>query len=124
MNRNSRDQSVRVLKKSKKCKILLMSLTAGGVGLNLTRANCVISMDLAWSAAVENQAFSRSHRIGQEREVTICELSGESEVEVLLTVQLHSPLDHSEHCRAAPIGDSGSQASSRRPQYGRGQRTT
>lgn len=72
MSRDDRDASVRVLKKSKKCNILLMSLTAGGVGLNLTRANRVISLDLAWSAAIEDQAFSRSHRIGQEREVTIC----------------------------------------------------
>lgn len=38
---------------------------------NLTRANRVISLDLGWSSAVENQAFDRVHRLGQTRPVTV-----------------------------------------------------
>ncbi|ORY40897.1 SNF2 family N-terminal domain-domain-containing protein [Leucosporidium creatinivorum] len=81
MTRKERDDSVRVLKKSKKCKIMLMSLKCGGVGLNLTRANRVISLDLAWSNAVESQAFDRTHRIGQLKEVQIDRLTISNTVE-------------------------------------------
>jgi len=42
-----------------------------GVGLNLTRANNVISLDLGWSQAVESQAFDRVHRVGQMRKVHV-----------------------------------------------------
>lgn len=42
-----------------------------GVGLNLTRANNVISLDLGWSFAVESQAFDRVHRVGQMRKVFV-----------------------------------------------------
>ena len=42
-----------------------------GVGLNLTRANNVISLDLAWSRAVESQAWDRVHRLGQTRSVNV-----------------------------------------------------
>ena len=41
------------------------------MGLNLTRANNVISLDLCWSYAVENQAFDRVHRLGQQRPVRV-----------------------------------------------------
>jgi SNF2 family DNA or RNA helicase len=41
------------------------------VGLNLTRANNVISLDLGWSFAVESQAFDRVHRVGQMRDVLV-----------------------------------------------------
>lgn len=43
----------------------MASLKCGGVGLNLTEANRVICMDLAWNAATENQAIDRVHRMGQ-----------------------------------------------------------
>ena len=42
-----------------------------GVGLNLTRANNVISLDLGWSQAIESQAFDRVHRLGQTRKVHV-----------------------------------------------------
>ncbi|KAL7267198.1 hypothetical protein RUND412_010225 [Rhizina undulata] len=51
--------------------IMLTSLKAGGVGLNLTHANLVISLDLWWNAAMEVQAFDRVHRMGQHKEVFI-----------------------------------------------------
>ncbi|RLK62457.1 DEAD/DEAH box helicase [Atopobacter sp. AH10] len=51
--------------------VFLISLKAGGTGLSLTRANRVALMDLWWNPAVEGQAFSRAHRIGQERDVKV-----------------------------------------------------
>ena len=49
----------------------LVSLKAGGQGLNLTRASYVFHLDPWWNPAVENQASDRAHRIGQSRTVTI-----------------------------------------------------
>ncbi|KAF6753723.1 SNF2 family N-terminal domain-containing protein [Ephemerocybe angulata] len=71
MNRDKRDIAVRVFMSKEKAKIMLMSLKCGGVGLNLTRANNVISLDLAWSRAVESQAWDRLHRLGQTRTVNV-----------------------------------------------------
>jgi SNF2 family DNA or RNA helicase len=50
-------------------KIFLISLKAGGLGLNLTRADYVFLLDPWWNPAVEAQAMDRAHRIGQERKV-------------------------------------------------------
>ncbi len=52
-------------------KILILSLKAGGVGLNLTRANHVFHFDRWWNPAVENQATDRAFRIGQTRNVQV-----------------------------------------------------
>jgi non-specific serine/threonine protein kinase len=54
--------------------IFLISLKAGGKGLNLTRATYVYHMDPWWNPAVENQASDRAHRIGQTEQVTITRL--------------------------------------------------
>ena len=51
--------------------IFLLSLKAGGTGLNLTRANHVFHFDRWWNPAVENQATDRAHRIGQRRAVEV-----------------------------------------------------
>ncbi|TFY83512.1 hypothetical protein EWM64_g492 [Hericium alpestre] len=56
---------------SRKPKVLIISLKAGGVGLNLTTANHVFMMDCWWNAATENQAIDRVHRIGQEQTVYV-----------------------------------------------------
>ncbi|MBM3169246.1 MAG: DEAD/DEAH box helicase [Bacteroidetes bacterium] len=53
------------------CKVFLISLKAGGVGLNLTRADYVFLLDPWWNPAVEAQAIDRAHRIGQENKVII-----------------------------------------------------
>ncbi|KAF9225351.1 hypothetical protein BS17DRAFT_701291 [Gyrodon lividus] len=55
----------------RKPKILVVSLKAGGVGLNLTCAHHVFMMDCWWNAAIENQAIDRVHRIGQEKTVYV-----------------------------------------------------
>jgi snf2 family protein len=52
----------------------LISLKAGGVGLNLTGADTVILVDLWWNPAVEAQAIGRAHRMGQERNVEVYRL--------------------------------------------------
>jgi SNF2 family DNA or RNA helicase len=52
-------------------KALLLSLRAGGQGLNLQAASCIFHLDRWWNPAVEEQAEGRSHRLGQTRPVTI-----------------------------------------------------
>ena len=54
--------------------VFLISLRAGGVGLNLTAADVVIHYDPWWNLAAQNQATDRAHRIGQERGVTVYKL--------------------------------------------------
>ncbi len=54
--------------------VFLISLKAGGVGLNLTAADTVILFDPWWNPAVEDQAMDRAHRIGQERPVNVYKL--------------------------------------------------
>jgi non-specific serine/threonine protein kinase len=54
--------------------VFLISLKAGGKGLNLTKATYVYHMDPWWNPAVENQASDRAHRIGQTGQVTITRL--------------------------------------------------
>jgi SNF2 family DNA or RNA helicase len=51
--------------------VFVLSLKAGGVGLNLTAANHVIHYDRWWNPAVENQATDRAFRIGQRRDVVV-----------------------------------------------------
>ncbi len=53
---------------------MVLSITAGGVGLNLTAANHVIHFDRWWNPAVENQATDRAFRIGQEKNVMVYKL--------------------------------------------------
>ncbi|NJK99788.1 MAG: DEAD/DEAH box helicase [Spirulinaceae cyanobacterium SM2_1_0] len=68
--------------------IFLISLKAGGTGLNLTAADYVIHMDPWWNPAVEDQASDRAHRIGQQRPVTIYRLVAQHTIEEKI-VQLH-----------------------------------
>ena len=61
--------------------LFLLSLKAGGSGLNLTAADYVIHLDPWWNPAVEDQASDRAHRIGQERPVTIYRLIMKNTIE-------------------------------------------
>jgi superfamily II DNA or RNA helicase len=61
--------------------VFLISLKAGGTGLNLTAADFVIHMDPWWNPAVEDQASDRAHRIGQQRPVTIYRLVAQGTIE-------------------------------------------
>ena len=64
-----------------KVPVLLLSLKAGGVGLNLTRATHVVHYDRWWNPAVEDQATDRAHRIGQDRPVQVHRLIAEGTLE-------------------------------------------
>ena len=68
--------------------IFLISLKAGGTGLNLTAADYVIHLDPWWNPAVEDQASDRAHRMGQQRPVTIYRLVTEHTIEEQI-VALH-----------------------------------
>ncbi len=61
--------------------VMILSLKAGGTGLNLTRATHVIHYDRWWNPAVEDQATDRAYRIGQDRPVTVHRLLSEGTVE-------------------------------------------
>ncbi|MBI2353533.1 MAG: DEAD/DEAH box helicase [Deltaproteobacteria bacterium] len=69
-----RKRLVNSFQNSKEPAVFLISLKAGGKGLNLTRATYVFHMDPWWNPAVENQASDRAHRIGQTGQVTITRL--------------------------------------------------
>jgi SNF2 family DNA or RNA helicase len=73
---------------SGKSDLFLISLKAGGLGLNLTAADYVIHMDPWWNPAIEDQASDRAHRIGQTRPVTIYRLICKDTIEEKI-VKLH-----------------------------------
>jgi len=62
-------------------KVFLISIKAGGVGLNLTQADYVFILDPWWNPAVEQQAIDRTHRIGQEKKVFIYKFIAKDTVE-------------------------------------------
>ena len=68
--------------------VFLISLKAGGTGLNLTAADYVIHLDPWWNPAVEDQASARAHRMGQKRPVTIYRLIAKATIEEQI-VSLH-----------------------------------
>ncbi len=68
--------------------LFLLSLKAGGTGLNLTAADYVIHLDPWWNPAVEDQASDRAHRIGQERPVTVYRLIMKNTIEEKI-IKLH-----------------------------------
>ena len=61
--------------------IFLITLKAGGTGLNLTSADTVIHLDLWWNPQAENQATDRAHRIGQKNKVTVVKLVAKGTIE-------------------------------------------
>lgn len=69
--------------------LFLISLKAGGTGLNLTAADCVVHLDPWWNPAIEDQASDRAYRIGQDRPVTIYRLIAARTVEEKI-LTLHS----------------------------------
>ncbi|GAA5893228.1 hypothetical protein JCM8208_004381 [Rhodotorula glutinis] len=69
MNRDQRSAAMAAFKADPKCEVLLVSLRAGGVGLNLTAGRRVYLMEPFWNPAVENQAVDRIYRLGQTHSV-------------------------------------------------------
>lgn len=89
-----------------KVPLFLISLKAGGVGLNLTAADTVIHYDPWWNPAVEAQATDRAHRIGQDKPVFVYKLicTGTVEEKILALQQRKADL-------AAAVLDGGSSQS-------------
>uniref|UniRef100_A0A453NBD5 Helicase C-terminal domain-containing protein n=1 Tax=Aegilops tauschii subsp. strangulata TaxID=200361 RepID=A0A453NBD5_AEGTS len=71
LNLQQRERVIREFSEDKRILVLLMSLKAGGVGINLTAASNAFVMDPWWNPAVEEQAVMRIHRIGQTKSVSI-----------------------------------------------------
>lgn len=65
----ARENSVNAFQTDDSCRVFLISLKAGGTGLNLTAADYVYLVDPWWNPAVENQAIDRTHRIGQDKHI-------------------------------------------------------
>jgi SNF2 family DNA or RNA helicase len=63
------------------CSVFLISLKAGGTGLNLTAADTVVHFDPWWNPAAEDQATDRAHRIGQSRVVNVYRLVAKGTIE-------------------------------------------
>jgi SNF2 family DNA or RNA helicase len=73
--------------------VMLISLRAGGLGLNLTAADHIFLLDPWWNPAVEDQAADRAHRIGQSRPVLVTRLIAQDTVEErILALQQHKRL--------------------------------
>jgi SNF2 family DNA or RNA helicase len=71
MTREARDKSMNAFRSDPSIRVMLVSIGAGGLGLNLTTANKVFMMEPQFNPAAEAQAVDRVHRLGQDREVTI-----------------------------------------------------
>lgn len=76
-----RKTPVNTFQRDRNVQVFLSSIKAGGVGLNLTAADYVVLLDDWWNPAVEAQAFSRAHRIGQKRTVEVTRLICKDTVE-------------------------------------------
>lgn len=81
MNVKARDESLRAFREDGNTRVLLMSLKAGGVALNLTVANHIYLMDPWWNPAAEMQAIDRTHRLGQYRPIRAIRFIAEDTVE-------------------------------------------
>lgn len=77
----NRADAVTTFKQQESVQIFLISIKAGGVGLNLTEADYVFILDPWWNPAVEQQAIDRSHRIGQTKNVFIYKFISKDTVE-------------------------------------------
>ncbi|WP_443937004.1 DEAD/DEAH box helicase [Pedobacter sp. MW01-1-1] len=77
----SRGEIVAEFQQNADLKVFLISIKAGGVGLNLTQADYVFILDPWWNPAVEQQAIDRTHRIGQDKKVFIYKFIAKDTVE-------------------------------------------
>ncbi|VAI87515.1 unnamed protein product [Triticum turgidum subsp. durum] len=75
MSLNSRDKAVKDFNTDAEVRVMIMSLKAGNLGLNMVAACHVILLDLWWNPYAEDQAIDRAHRIGQTRPVTVSRLT-------------------------------------------------
>ncbi len=88
--------------------VFLISLKAGGVGLNLTGADVVIHYDPWWNLAVQNQATDRAHRIGQTKKVTVYKLIAKGTIEEKIEKLQEKKRDLAEQVMGGETGQLGS----------------
>ena len=88
--RNKRDEMVERFGQDDGPPIFLLSLKAGGTGLNLTAASHVIHLDRWWNPAVEDQATDRAYRIGQRRSVLVHKLVTVGTIEERIDAMINS----------------------------------
>jgi SNF2 family DNA or RNA helicase len=93
MSAKQRSDAVRAFRTDRRHKAMILSLRAGGVGLNLQSASYVFHMDRWWNPAIEDQAESRAHRMGQPYPVTafryVCADTIEERIEAILREKRH-----------------------------------
>lgn len=96
-SQDARRSSVENFQNNKNCRVFLISLKAGGTGLNLTAADYVYIFDPWWNPAVENQAIDRAYRIGQDKKVIayrmICKNTIEEKIMDLQSKKLKTASD-------------------------------
>lgn len=86
----NREKVIADFQNNDKNQLFLISIKAGGVGLNLTSASYVFILDPWWNPAIENQAISRSHRLGQTSNVMVYRFISEETVEEKIRkLQMH-----------------------------------
>jgi uncharacterized Zn finger protein/superfamily II DNA or RNA helicase len=93
VTRKQRDEMVERFQNDRTERVFLLSLKAGGTGLNLTAASNVIHYDLWWNPAVEAQATDRAYRIGQQRNVQVHRLITRSTFEEKINDMIQSKRD-------------------------------
>lgn len=80
-NAKEKKRAEDVFQNNEMCSVMLISLKAGGVGLNLTAANYVLILDPWWNPYPEEQAIGRAHRIGQNNKVTVIRFISKDSIE-------------------------------------------
>lgn len=105
MTLTTRQQQIKEFQKNKEKEVFLISLHAGGTGLNLTASNRVILTDVWWNPAVEEQAIDRVHRIGQTRSVHV------SRFKMMHTVEerIYSLCEKKRETAQGTLGEAGKQ---------------
>ncbi|KAJ4917660.1 SNF2 domain-containing protein / helicase domain-containing protein / zinc finger protein-related [Raphanus sativus] len=81
MSLAARDRAIKEFSNDPDVKVMIMSLKAGNLGLNMVAASHVILLDLWWNPTTEDQAIDRAHRIGQTRPVTVTRITITNTVE-------------------------------------------
>ena len=89
-SRLDRDRMVEQFQHNRSDHTFILSLKAGGMGLNLTQANHVIHYDLWWNPAVETQATDRAFRIGQTKNVLVYRLMNQGTLEEKIDAMIHA----------------------------------
>jgi SNF2 family DNA or RNA helicase len=101
LTRIKRQEAIKAFQEKAEIQFFVLSLKAGGVGLNLTSASNVIHYDRWWNPAVENQATDRAYRIGQTKDVTVHKLVTTGTLEERIDRMLEKKQALADHILAA-----------------------